>query len=187
MRHLGIDVHAKTSELCEVSPQGKVARRERFATNREAYRRRFEGAPRCRVVMECGGSTPWIARLLKSYGHDVVVVNPRRVRLIAESTLKCDRVDAEILARLSRMDIELLRPVYQRSEDGQLLRSRLRVRSSLVQARGALINRCAERCERRALRWDRAPPRPSLRGSPSTGLRKIYARSSDHWSVRSEN
>ena len=50
-------------------------------------------------------------------------------------------MDAEILARLSRMDIELLRPVYQRSEDAQPLRSRLRVRSSLVQARGALINR----------------------------------------------
>lgn len=140
MRHLGIDVHAKTSELCEISAQGKVIRREGFATNREGYRRRFESTPRCRIVVECGGSTPWIARLLKSYGHDVVVVNPRRVRLIAESTLKCDRVDAEILARLSRMDIELLRPVYQRSEDGQLLRSRLRVRSSLVQARGALIN-----------------------------------------------
>lgn len=31
-------------------------------------------------------------------GHEVVIVNPRRVRLIAESTLKTDRIDAEILA-----------------------------------------------------------------------------------------
>ena len=34
-------------------------------------------------------------------GHDVTVVNSRRVRLIAESTLKTDRLDAEVLAQLS--------------------------------------------------------------------------------------
>lgn len=135
MRHCGIDVHAKTSELCEVSGQGKVMRRESFRSTPAAYRRRFEGIARARVVLEAGGSTPWIARLLEGLGHEVVVVNPRRLRLIAESTLKCDRVDAEILARLSRIDLELLRPVYQRSPEGQLLRTQLRVRSSLVKAR----------------------------------------------------
>lgn len=140
MKHCGIDVHARTSELCEVSGSGKVVRREGMATTAAAFRRRFEGAPRARVLLECGGSTPWIVRLLEELGHEVVVVNPRRVRLIAESTLKCDRIDAEILARLSRLEPELLRPVYQRSYEGQLLRTRLRLRSSLVQARVALIN-----------------------------------------------
>jgi transposase len=111
-----------------------------MATTQAGLRRRFENAPRTRIVVECGGSTPWVVRLLESFGHEVVVVNPRRVRLIAESTLKCDRIDAEILARLSRMEPELLRPVYQRSYEGQLLRTRLRLRSSLVQARAALIN-----------------------------------------------
>jgi len=140
VRHCGIDIHARTSELCEVSRQGKVIRQERFSTTQAGYRRRFEGVARMRVVVESGGSTPWIARLLEELGHEVVVVNPRRMRLIAESTLKCDRLDAEILARLSRLDVELLRPVYQRSEEGQQLRTQLRVRSSLVQARTALIN-----------------------------------------------
>jgi transposase len=70
-----------------------------------------------------------------------VVLNPRRVRLIAESTLKSDTIDAEILARLSRFDLKLLRPVYQRSEAAQELRTRLRVRGSLVKkARTSLIN-----------------------------------------------
>jgi transposase len=140
MRHCGIDVHARVSELCELSPRGKVIRRERMATTRAGLRRRFEGAAKTRIVVECGGSTPWVVRLLEDLGHEVVVVNPRRVRLIAESTLKCDRIDAEILARLSRLDPEMLRPVYQRSYEGQLLRTRLKLRSSLVQARAALIN-----------------------------------------------
>jgi transposase len=141
VKHCGIDVHAKTSELCEVSASGRVVRRERLATTEAGLRRRFEGAPRTRVLMECGGPTPWMVRLLEKLGHEVVVVNPRRVRLIAESTLKCDRIDAEILARLSRLEPELLRPVYQRSYEGQLLRTRLRLRLSLVQARTALIKR----------------------------------------------
>lgn len=93
-----------------------------------------------RVVMESGGSTPWVYRLPCELGHEVTVGNPRRIRLIAESTLKSDRIDAEILARLSRFDLELLRPVYQRSEAGQALRTKIQVRTSLVRARVALIN-----------------------------------------------
>ncbi|MEI2811089.1 MAG: transposase [Nocardioides sp.] len=90
--------------------------------------------------MESGGSTPWVYRLLCELGHEVVVVNPRRLRLIAESTMKSDRIDAEILARLSRFDLELLRPVYQRSPAGQALRTRIQVRATLVRTRVALIN-----------------------------------------------
>lgn len=150
MRHCGIDVHAKTSELCEVSGQGKVVRRESFCSTQAGYRRRFEGITRMRVVLEAGGSTPWIARLLEALGHEVVVVNPRRLRLIAESTLKYDRVDAEILARLSRIDLELRRPVYQRSLAGQLLRTQLRVRSSLVRARWRVRS---ERCLNASRFW----------------------------------
>ena len=85
MRHCGIDIHARTSELCEISRQGKVIRQERFSTTQAGYRRHFEGVARMRVVVESGGSTPWIARLLEELGHEVVVVTPRRMRLIAES------------------------------------------------------------------------------------------------------
>jgi transposase len=78
--------------------------------------------------------------LLCELGHEVTVVNPRRVRLIAESTLKTDGIDAEVLARLSRLDLGFLRPVYQRTREAQELRTRLRVRTSLVKSRTSLIN-----------------------------------------------
>ncbi len=140
MEHLGIDVHQKYSEICGVGEQGEVTVRRRLATTESSLRRFFKSRPRCRVILECGPMTPWIYRLIRELGHEVVVVNPRRVRLIAESTLKTDKMDAEVLARIGRLDLGLLRPVYQRSEAAQELRTRLRVRSALVKSRTALIN-----------------------------------------------
>jgi transposase len=78
--------------------------------------------------------------LLRDLGHDVVVVNPRRVKLIAESTLKTDRIDAEILARLLRGDRTLLRPIQHRGLETQRMRAQLRTRETLVKSRTACIN-----------------------------------------------
>ncbi len=52
-----------------------------------------------KAAVEASGITPWICQLLKDLGVRVVVVNPNRVRLIAESKKKADRVDAETLGR----------------------------------------------------------------------------------------
>jgi transposase len=68
------------------------------------------------------------------------VANAQRVRLIAESTLKNDRVDAETLARLVRMDPALVCPIRHRSEETQRLRGMLRVRRTLVNSRTACLN-----------------------------------------------
>jgi len=139
MDHIGIDVHLKYSEICVLSEEGEVIERQEIATTEAAIRRFFGCRAEAQVVMECGSMSPWLYRLLHSLVHKVIVVNPRRIRLIAESTLKSDQIDAEILARLSRMDGILLGSVYQRSQSAQLLRTRLRVRTELVQARTKLI------------------------------------------------
>jgi transposase len=101
---------------------------------------KFFSRDRLRVAMEAGGTSPWVSRLLGSLGHEVVVCSPRRVRLIAESKLKNDRVDAEVLARLVRLDPEFLKPIRHRSEEAQLLRGNLKVRSAMVEARTKWIN-----------------------------------------------
>lgn len=140
MDHVGIDVHQKYSEVCVLTARGKVKKQVQIPTTEAALGRLFRRRSRSRIVFECGPSSPWVYRLLREWGHEVVVVNPRKVRLIAESTLKSDRIDAEILARLSRFDGGLLHSVYQRSDGAQLLRTRLRVRRELVRSRTRLIN-----------------------------------------------
>jgi transposase len=52
-------------------------------------------------------------------GHEVVVANPRQLRLITHSSTKTDRNDAEMLARLGRADPELLKPVAHRRKEAQ--------------------------------------------------------------------
>jgi transposase len=140
VEYFGIDLHQKHSEICGMDSEGRVKCQERVPTSAAGLRRVFGRRKGCRVVIESGCQTMWAARLLQSMGHEVVIVNPRRVRLIAESTLKSDRIDAEILAWLGRQEETLIRPVYQRSQGALDLRTRLRVRTSLVRARTALIN-----------------------------------------------
>ncbi len=140
MIHVGIDVHQKSSQICQLSEEGVILETSSIPSTESAYRRWFQNRGTMRIVIECGGSSRWVARLLREMEHKVLVVNPRRVRLIAESSLKTDRIDAEVLARLSCFGRGLLRPIYQRGEESNILQTRLRVRSTLVRSRTAMIN-----------------------------------------------
>jgi transposase len=68
----------------------------------------------------------------------VIVAHARNVRLIGESRRKDDRLDAQTLARLARIDPQLLCPVKHRSAQADL--SVIRARAGLVRARTALVN-----------------------------------------------
>ena len=96
--------------------------------------------PRSRVALETGTHSPWISRLLSKLGHEVIVANARKVRLIGESRKKDDRLDAQTLARLARIDPGLLCPVQHRSAKAQANLTIIRARAGLVRARTALAN-----------------------------------------------
>jgi transposase len=84
--------------------------------------------------------SPWLSRLLSELGHEVIVAHARNVRLIGESRRKDDRLDARTLARLARIDPELLSPVKHRSAQAQVDLTVIRARAGLVRARTSLIN-----------------------------------------------
>jgi len=140
VEHCGIDLHLKSSEVCVLDEAGRVSERAHIPTTEKAFRRWFGCREGMRICIEASGLSPWVGRILSELGHEVIVANAQRVRLIAESNLKNDRVDAETLARLVRMDPGLLRPVHHRSEATQRLRGMLRVRRSLVNSRTACLN-----------------------------------------------
>ncbi len=84
--------------------------------------------------------SPWVSRLLSEFGHEVIVAHARNVRLIGESRKKDDRLDAQTLARLARIDPQLLSPVKHRSAKAQADLTVIRARAGLVRARTALVN-----------------------------------------------
>lgn len=87
-----------------------------------------------------GTYSPWVSRLLEKLGHEVVVANARKVRLIYESDSKNDRLDARMLARPGHVDVNLLAPIRHRGAETHADLAVIRVRDCLVAARTQLIN-----------------------------------------------
>ena len=140
MKYCGIDVHQKESEICILDETGEVIERSRIPTSRKALTGYFATKVRMQIVMEAGGSSQWVSRLIEESGHAALVCPPRQIRMIAESTLKSDKIDAEILARLGRVDSGFLGRVTHRSEEAQLLQANLTARSALVKSRTKWVN-----------------------------------------------
>lgn len=82
------------SHCCALNAAGEIEKEGRVATTAEALRRRFSSTPRVRIAIEAGKHSPWVSRLLEECGHEVLVANPSKLRLVYKNPTKDDRVDA---------------------------------------------------------------------------------------------
>src|SRR5437016_13856451 len=105
---VGLDLGDRNSWYCVLDEAGAIQLEQRVRTTAKALQEVFGGMPRSRIALEIGTHSPWISRLLSELGHEVIVANARKVRLIGESRKKDDRMDARTLARLARIDQQLL-------------------------------------------------------------------------------
>lgn len=137
---VGLDLGDRNSRYCVLDEHGQVTLEGRVATTQKAFQEIFGAMLRSRIALETGTHSPWVSRCLEELGHEVIVANARRVRLITESSRKDDRMDAKALARLARIDPELLSPVRHRSKEAQRDLMMIRARAVLVGARTMLIN-----------------------------------------------
>jgi transposase len=137
---IGIDLGDKTSRYCAIDQHGEVLMERSTATTKKGMRQVFGGFAHSRIALEVGAHSPWVSRLLKSLGHEVIVANARQVKWISQSTRTDDKLDARTLARLARVDAQLLRPIRQRSEPAQLHLTKIRVRAELVEMRTKAVN-----------------------------------------------
>lgn len=135
----GLDLGDRTTHLCTLDPDRRVVERKRLAMNRDSLQREFGGKPRRRIVIEAGSQSLWVSHQLTELGHEVMIVDPRRVKLIAESDRKTDRRDAETLARLALGVPELLGRAQHRTMATQADLAILRSRDVLVRTRTKLV------------------------------------------------
>jgi transposase len=137
---VGIDLGDKYSRYCILDEAGEIVSEGRVGTSVRGFEETFGKMAASRVAMEVGTHSPWVSRLLESYGHEVIVANARKVRLISQAKKKNDRIDAEQLARLARIDRRLLAPIQHRGEVAQADLAVIRARAEMVATRTKLIN-----------------------------------------------
>ena len=137
---MGLDLGDTYTQLCTIDADGELIEEARLRTTPTALRRRFSAMAASRLVLEAGTHSPWVSRLLEDCGHEVYVANPRKLRLVYQNDSKSDRVDAQYLARIGRLDPTLLAPFRHRHAATQVDLALIRSRDVLVRARVQLIN-----------------------------------------------
>jgi transposase len=92
------------------------------------------------VVIEVGTHSAWVQESIAGCGHEVLVANPRLMEGSKRRKRKNDRIDANKLARLGRVDPHSLHPIKHRSREVRQDLVLLRARDALVAVRTELIN-----------------------------------------------
>src|SRR6202007_949970 len=137
---IGLDLGDHWSCYCVLDEAGEILLEQKVAMTPEAMKQIFGKIPRSLMALETGTHSPWVSRLLTQLGHEVIVAHAQKVQLITKSSRKDDRHDVQTLARLARIDPELLGPVRHRSAQAQIHLTVIRARAELVRARTALVN-----------------------------------------------
>ena len=136
---LGIDLGDRKHEICVVDKHAEPVKRFSITNLRESIERLAEDYPGARIAMEAGTHSPWISRILKDAGMEVLVANARKLRAIYTNERKSDEADAEIIARLARLDPKLLHPVEHGCDQAQRELLCLKGRDTLVRQRVNII------------------------------------------------
>ena len=117
---IGLDLGDESSVLHVLDVEGRTVEGGKVRTREVALRKRFGSLEPSRVVLETGTHSPWVSRVLEECGHEVIVANARRVETITKNSRKSDEMDAKLLAKLGRIDPELLSPVHHRGHQAQV-------------------------------------------------------------------
>jgi transposase len=127
MNFVGIDLHKKTISVCVVSQERKVQDRRRFWCDEPGrILEFFEGIEPFQAVVEATASYEWFFSLIEPVADRVVLAHPRKMRIIAESARKSDKLDAQVLAEFLAMDMipESFRPPKRQRAHRILVRHR---------------------------------------------------------------
>jgi transposase len=140
MEYGAIDLHLRRSEIRIVSETGEPVFENRVDTTRAALSAVFSKWTGLRVLLETSTDSEWVAQLLESLGHEVIVADAsfapmygRRARRI-----KTDRRDVAALAEACRT--QMYRAAHRVSAERRALRQTLAIRRHLITMRSRAIN-----------------------------------------------
>jgi transposase len=128
------------NNVCVLDNGGDILWECQVRCTQEGLSALFDSMAPARVAIEASTHSPWVSRLLSELGHEVLVGNPRKLRMIYRNARKCDAHDAQMLARICRMDPALLCPIQHRGRQAQVDMTVLKSRNALVETRTRLVN-----------------------------------------------
>jgi len=140
---VGLDLVDISHSACVLDEAGAILRRETVSNSREALLTFAASLPvpgEVTVGMECGTHSPWVSVALADAGMNVLVGNARRMRAVWDTDRKDDERDAEMFARLVRLDPRLMHPIIHRGKRAQTDLVVIKARDALVQSRTSLVN-----------------------------------------------
>src|SRR5438477_2524989 len=134
MKYVGLDWAYRTAQWCELDPGGEIAGEGRLAAARDGLARLvLELGDEVTACLEMMSGSLWARDELVACGWQVQVADARKVKTVAPLAAKTDKVDARLLAELSRR--QLVPALWLPSLDERALRERLRRRMHLVRRR----------------------------------------------------
>ena len=137
---VGVDLGDRWSNYCILDLEGDPLAEGKLQTTQEDFAEFFQGLNAARVVVEVGTHSAWVWEVVRGCGHEVLVANPRLMEGSKRRKRKNDRIDANKLARLGRVDPQSLHPLEHRSTEVRQDLVLLRARDALVSTRTELIN-----------------------------------------------
>jgi transposase len=141
MNFVGVDLHKKTIMVCVVDKDRKVICRRRLAcAEPDEIRRFFAAQVPCQVVVEATASYEWFVQLVEPLAARVVLAHPKKLRIIAESTRKSDKIDATVLAEFLALDMipPAYRPTPRQRAHRVLVRQRVYVQRRITAIKNKL-------------------------------------------------
>jgi transposase len=137
---VGVDLGDQWSHYCILGLEGETLAEGQVRSTPQDVTEFFEALNAARVVMEVGTHSAWVREIVCGHGHEVLVANPRLMEGSKRRKRKNDRIDANKLARLGRVDPQSLHPMQHRCAEVRQDLVMLRARDALVAARTELIN-----------------------------------------------
>jgi transposase len=150
MNFVGVDLHKKTISLCVMVVVGgarKVVARRRFdCRNTVGIRSFFEHQTPFQVVVEATANYEWFLMLIEDLADRCVLAHPKKLRVIAESTHKSDKIDAQILALFLALNMipEAYRPSQRIREYRVLVRHRRWLQRRITAVKCKLRHKAAQ-------------------------------------------
>ena len=144
MKYVGVDLHKKTISMCvmiqDAGRRRVVARKNMACDNSDAIAAFFASLGPFQVVVEATAAYEWFLRLIEGDADRVVLAHPKKLRVIAESTRKTDKIDAQVLAEFLTLGMipEAHRPTPRQREHRTLVRQRRSIQSRITSVKNKL-------------------------------------------------